>query len=259
MNPATAEAMQWRAFGSMLLHRSPALKSFVAAIPSQIVCWPEEKKPSPGLSPGSVLSRISSAFVAMRSYASSQEEGVWTPWWSNFPPFFRMRGFVSRSAPYWILARKYPLMQFRPRFTGAKRSPVVATIRPLRPDHHAASRPAEAADPLVPEDPRFGVRLAKVDLRFGRPGSGARGGQRRRNGCGFEEFTSRDHEVTSRGGGMRSLWMLRIAESLRTSRKRGEINRGYRLRVGNRSSQILIDEKPALRYELRHRSGRTPF
>ena len=31
MNPCTAEAMQWRALGSMLLDRNPAFISFAAA------------------------------------------------------------------------------------------------------------------------------------------------------------------------------------------------------------------------------------
>jgi hypothetical protein len=31
MKPITAEAMQWRAFGSMLLERKPALNSLLAA------------------------------------------------------------------------------------------------------------------------------------------------------------------------------------------------------------------------------------
>jgi len=31
MKPATAEAMQWRAFGSMLFDRTPAFMNFAAA------------------------------------------------------------------------------------------------------------------------------------------------------------------------------------------------------------------------------------
>jgi hypothetical protein len=37
MKAATADAMQWRAFGSMLFDRQPAFRSFAAAYPSWIV------------------------------------------------------------------------------------------------------------------------------------------------------------------------------------------------------------------------------
>jgi len=41
MKPVTAEAMQSRAFTSMLLVPIPPLKSLLAAYPSKMVHWPE--------------------------------------------------------------------------------------------------------------------------------------------------------------------------------------------------------------------------
>src|SRR6266571_2622499 len=63
-------------------------------------------------------------FDAIRVIASSQEAST------KLSPL-RISGLVSRSLPYRTLERKYPLMQFSPRFTGAAGSPLVATIRPF--------------------------------------------------------------------------------------------------------------------------------
>src|SRR6185369_11669080 len=52
------------------------------------------------------------------------------PFLSYFPFFLRRSGCVSRSWPYMILDRKYPLTQFSPRLTSAFVSPCVATTRP---------------------------------------------------------------------------------------------------------------------------------
>src|SRR5262245_5385546 len=67
---------------------------------------------------------------AITSKASSQETGVNSPFLSYLPFFFRSSGRVSRSWPYVILDRKYPLTQFRPRLTSDFVSPCVATTRP---------------------------------------------------------------------------------------------------------------------------------
>ena len=47
IRPVTAEAMQWRALGSRLLLRKPALTSLAAAYPSCTVYWPDPITPTP--------------------------------------------------------------------------------------------------------------------------------------------------------------------------------------------------------------------
>src|SRR6185295_11042575 len=73
---------------------------------------------------------VALARAAITSKASSHDTGVSSPFLSNTPPFLRRRGVVRRSAPYMILERKYPLMQFSPRLTSASVSPWVATTLP---------------------------------------------------------------------------------------------------------------------------------
>src|SRR5262249_41893212 len=64
------------------------------------------------------------------SKASSHDTWVNSPLLSYLPFFLRKSGCVSRSWPYIILERKYPLTQLRPRLTSALVSPWVATTRP---------------------------------------------------------------------------------------------------------------------------------
>ncbi len=70
MKAATAEAMQKRALGSMLLVPIPPLNSLAAAYPSNTVHWPEPKMETES---GPYLSMDSLNFAAMRVIASSQD------------------------------------------------------------------------------------------------------------------------------------------------------------------------------------------
>src|SRR4051794_32655860 len=101
--PATADAMQWRAVGAVVLLRKPALNSLEAAEPSQIVHWPGPNMPPPL---GPRFFRAALYFSAMMSKASSHDTGVNSPFLSYLPLVLRSIGFVRRSWPYMILERK---------------------------------------------------------------------------------------------------------------------------------------------------------
>ncbi len=103
MKPVTAEAMQWRAFGSMLLVRKPAFISLTAAYPSNTVHWPEPNMPI-AVGPFALSTRLNCASI--RSKACFHETGVNSPSLSYLPSFMRMSGVVRRSAPYRIFERK---------------------------------------------------------------------------------------------------------------------------------------------------------
>ena len=103
MKPPTAEAMQWRAFGSMLLERKPALNSLEAAYPSQTVHWPEPNMPT---AVGPFSASVFLNFSAMMSKAWSQLTGVNSPSFANSPSRMRSSGTVRRSRPYMIFDRK---------------------------------------------------------------------------------------------------------------------------------------------------------
>src|SRR5215475_4846729 len=79
---------------------------------------------------GPFLARAALNCCAITSKASSQDTWVNSPFLSYLPFFLRRSGCVSRSWPYIILERKYPLTQLRPRLTSALVSPWVATTRP---------------------------------------------------------------------------------------------------------------------------------
>ncbi|MCY1536470.1 hypothetical protein D9M68_719300 [compost metagenome] len=66
IKPITAEAMQWRALGSILLLRRPAFISLLAAYPSQTVHWPEPNMPTDS---GPLCFRASLNFSSMMSKA----------------------------------------------------------------------------------------------------------------------------------------------------------------------------------------------
>ncbi len=96
MKAATAEAMQWRALGSMLLVRQPALASFTAAYPSWMVYCPEPMMATP-VGPSARCVRLNSASIT--SKASVQVTGTKSPFLSNLPFFLRSSGRVRRSSP----------------------------------------------------------------------------------------------------------------------------------------------------------------
>ena len=75
--------------------------------------------------------RASLHFSSITSKACFQEIAWNLPFLSYLPSVMRNMGVVRRSLPYMILDRKKPLMQFRPRLTGASGSPWVATTRPF--------------------------------------------------------------------------------------------------------------------------------
>jgi hypothetical protein len=76
-----------------------------------------------------VLAMEAFHFSAMMSKAWSQVISRNSPSLSYLPLVIRSSGLVRRSSPYMIFDRKYPLMQLRPRLTGASGSPCVATTR----------------------------------------------------------------------------------------------------------------------------------
>ena len=109
-------------------------------------------------------------FSAITSKALSQEIGVKSPSLSYLPFFMRSSGWVRRSSPYMIFDRKYPLMQFSPRFTSESGSPCVATTRPFcTPTSTAHPVPQKRQTPLsqrtaelVP--PSFGAATTGTDI-----------------------------------------------------------------------------------------------
>ena len=87
---------------------------------------PEPNTPIP-VGPSSLYAFLNCASITSKAFC--QLTGSNFPFLSNSPlEFTRKRGCVSLSAPYIILALKYPLIQFKPRFTGAAGSPLTATI-----------------------------------------------------------------------------------------------------------------------------------
>src|ERR1051325_8528051 len=101
--PTAADAMQWRALGSMLLLRKPALNNLLAAYPSQTVHWPEPNMPTP-LGPCFFSAALNLSVITVN--ASSHDTGVNSPFLSNTPFVLRSMGRVRRSCPYIILERK---------------------------------------------------------------------------------------------------------------------------------------------------------
>src|SRR4029079_16659276 len=92
-----------------------------------MVHWPEPNMPTVV---GPPFSSAALHFCAITSQVSSHETWVKSPFLSYLPFFLRRSGCVSRSWPYMIFERKYPLTQLRPRLTSACVSPCVATTRP---------------------------------------------------------------------------------------------------------------------------------
>lgn len=116
-----------------------------AARPSQTVHWPE---PNIDTAVGPVSRTPAFHFSAMTSKASSRDTGSNSPFLSSTPLDFRRSGIVRRSAPYMTFEGKCPLTQFRPRLTGASRSPWVATTRPSltpTPTEHPVQQDRQAA------------------------------------------------------------------------------------------------------------------
>jgi len=112
----------------MALERKPPFIIFWAAYPSMTVYCPDPKTATPS---GPLSLRAFLIAFSISSKARCQLTGRNLPFLSNSPlSFIRSRGTLRRSAPYIILALKYPLIQFRPRLTGAAGSPLTATILP---------------------------------------------------------------------------------------------------------------------------------